>query len=234
MGASSRSPSPITTVPRMLRKLNALRMASTAAWSASFSSPRPITRADAIAAASVSRTASRPMFLSIALPPILLRPTGLRLHCSVLPDSARRRRSRLLRVQSPDQPVRRARGPAFAALASVYGVSECPHRIVSFAMHLVLEADLHPRVRLREVDPDEIVVAGRFQVIDRGLVHRQQDAARLDLAVAHAQSADVMGARPLEETEVVGVIHHAHLVGVAVDDAHAVRVQAGSGHGPRV
>src|ERR1700761_6923719 len=58
MGASSRSPSPITTVPSIGRTLKAARIASTAAWSASCSLPRPIWAKAAIAAASVTRTAS--------------------------------------------------------------------------------------------------------------------------------------------------------------------------------
>ena len=58
IGASSRSPSPITTVPRMSIASNARRIASTATWSASLRSPRPIRRADASAAASVMRTTS--------------------------------------------------------------------------------------------------------------------------------------------------------------------------------
>ena len=58
MGASSRSPSPITTVPSMGRTLKAARIASTAAWSASCSLPRPIWAKAAMAAASVTRTAS--------------------------------------------------------------------------------------------------------------------------------------------------------------------------------
>ncbi len=39
IGAWSRSPSPITTVPRMGRLFSSSRIASTAAWSAAFSSP---------------------------------------------------------------------------------------------------------------------------------------------------------------------------------------------------
>src|SRR3954469_24212057 len=125
MGASSRSPSPITTVPRMLRKLNALRMASTAAWSASFSSPRPITRADAMAAASVSRTASRPMFLSM-----------------------------VLSFQRAEQPLPSAGGPGGLPHADVHGVPEREEvlrrrRLRALArlappdpVHLVFESDL--------------------------------------------------------------------------------------------
>src|SRR3954471_21068644 len=59
IGASSRSPSPITTVPSISRLLSAARIASTAAWSAAFSSPRPISFDAATAAASVTRTISR-------------------------------------------------------------------------------------------------------------------------------------------------------------------------------
>ena len=46
IGASSRSPSPMTIVPSIGRRFSSRRMASTAAWSAAFSSPRPRSRAD--------------------------------------------------------------------------------------------------------------------------------------------------------------------------------------------
>jgi len=59
MGASSRSPSPITTVPLKRASSMLLRIASTAAWSASWLFPCPIQCAAAIAAASVIRTSSR-------------------------------------------------------------------------------------------------------------------------------------------------------------------------------
>src|ERR1700688_3126354 len=49
----------MTTVPSMRSPLRAERMASTAAWSAAFSSPRPIRREAARAAHSVTRTTSR-------------------------------------------------------------------------------------------------------------------------------------------------------------------------------
>src|SRR5579883_2177346 len=65
IGASSRSPSPMTTVPSMARLLRAKRIASTAAWSAAFSSPRPMRREAERAAASVTRTASRARLRSI-------------------------------------------------------------------------------------------------------------------------------------------------------------------------
>src|SRR6185437_11965444 len=48
----------ITTVPSIERLFSACRIASTAAWSAAFSSPRPISREADNAAASVTRTAS--------------------------------------------------------------------------------------------------------------------------------------------------------------------------------
>src|ERR1043165_49602 len=41
IGASSRSPSPITTVPWIGSLLSSRRIASTAAWSAAFSLPQP-------------------------------------------------------------------------------------------------------------------------------------------------------------------------------------------------
>src|SRR3954454_10676656 len=58
MGASSFSPSPITTMPRMETLPMSRRIASTAAPSPPFLSPRPTHRPAAIAAASVTRTSS--------------------------------------------------------------------------------------------------------------------------------------------------------------------------------
>src|SRR4051812_48675896 len=58
IGASSFSPSPITTTPSMWTVSSTRRMASTAAWSAASLSPRPTRRAAASDAASVTRTSS--------------------------------------------------------------------------------------------------------------------------------------------------------------------------------
>src|SRR3954452_6193647 len=59
MGAWSFSPSPMTTTPFMLTVPMRARIASTAAPSPPFLSPRPTQRPAAIAAASVTRTSSR-------------------------------------------------------------------------------------------------------------------------------------------------------------------------------
>ena len=58
MGASSFSPSPMTTMPSIGTVPIIRRIASTAAWSAASLSPRPTQRAAASAAASVTRTSS--------------------------------------------------------------------------------------------------------------------------------------------------------------------------------
>ena len=58
IGASSFSPSPITTTPSIATLLSTTRIASTAAPSAAFLSPRPIQRPPASAAASVARMSS--------------------------------------------------------------------------------------------------------------------------------------------------------------------------------
>src|SRR5262245_21070579 len=58
IGASSRSPSPITMVPSIGSLLSSRRIASTAAWSAAFSWPWPRNRAADTAARSVTRTIS--------------------------------------------------------------------------------------------------------------------------------------------------------------------------------
>src|SRR5262245_6941750 len=59
IGASSRSPSPITMVPSMSTLSISLRMASTATWSAYLPSPWPMVRAAAMAAFSTTLTNSR-------------------------------------------------------------------------------------------------------------------------------------------------------------------------------
>src|SRR4051812_46872816 len=58
IGASSRSPSPMTMVPRIGTVSMVRRMASTATWSACFRSPCPMVCAEAIAASSTTRTNS--------------------------------------------------------------------------------------------------------------------------------------------------------------------------------
>ena len=58
------SPSPMTTTPWISSWLSCVRIASTAAWSAAFSLPRPIRRADANAAASLTRARPKDSILS--------------------------------------------------------------------------------------------------------------------------------------------------------------------------
>src|SRR6516162_2526908 len=65
---ASSGPSPMTTVPSIAMTSNAARIASTAAVSADTSSPRPMCRAEASAAASVTRTRSIARFRSICEP----------------------------------------------------------------------------------------------------------------------------------------------------------------------
>ena len=72
MGASSFSPSPITTTPSMGTVCSTMRMASTAAWSAPSLSPRPIHLEAAMAAASVTRTSSRARLRSGACRPAIM------------------------------------------------------------------------------------------------------------------------------------------------------------------
>jgi len=65
IGASSFSPSPMTTSPFMGTVLRANRIASTAAWSAASFFRRPANGAAAMAAASVTRTRSMARLRSI-------------------------------------------------------------------------------------------------------------------------------------------------------------------------
>src|SRR5436190_14870530 len=76
MGASSRSPSPITIVPSMSTVSISLRMASTATWSAYLRSPWPMVRAAAMAARSTTLTNSRGRSSGIIWRPPSLRSSG--------------------------------------------------------------------------------------------------------------------------------------------------------------
>ena len=73
IGASSISPSPMTTVPSIgtLDKIEC--MPSTASWSAPILLPFPMSRPALTAAASVTRTNSSVSTLSIFLPPVAVR-----------------------------------------------------------------------------------------------------------------------------------------------------------------
>ncbi len=72
IGASSISPSPITTIPSIFTVSNIRLIASTAAWSAAFLSPCPKNFALARAAASVTLPRFTGKFLSILTSPIYL------------------------------------------------------------------------------------------------------------------------------------------------------------------
>jgi len=76
IGASSFSPSPITTTPSMEMEFKVNRMASTADWSTDSLSPMPIKRTPPIAAASVARTRSMAMLSSIPCRPFVVDMTS--------------------------------------------------------------------------------------------------------------------------------------------------------------
>ena len=67
IGASSRSPSPITMVPLMGTESSSRRIAVTAAWSALVPSPCPIVCAQAMAACSTTRRNSSERSASMAV-----------------------------------------------------------------------------------------------------------------------------------------------------------------------
>src|SRR3954464_13120597 len=77
MGASSFSPSPMTTTPFIDTVETSWRIALTAAPSAPFLSPRPTHRPAAIAAASVTRTSSSARLRSGCSPPTRSEPGTL-------------------------------------------------------------------------------------------------------------------------------------------------------------
>jgi hypothetical protein len=69
-------------------------------------------------------------------------------------------------------------------------------------------------------DADQVVVAGRLAVSDGYLADDQAEAATLELAIGHAALAQELGARNIEPDQVAGVIHHPHLIGFGIIDAH--------------
>ena len=77
MGASSFSPSPMTTMPLIGTVPSTIRMASTAAPSAPILSPRPTQRLAAMAADSVVRTSSRARLRSGRSEVITYKPSAL-------------------------------------------------------------------------------------------------------------------------------------------------------------
>src|ERR1043165_3486812 len=125
MGASSRSPSPITTVPSTLSASKARRIASTAAWSASFFWPRPIIRAAAIAAISVTRTTSIARLRSMLV--------------SAPRRSGAGRWWFPVRPQQRHQLGREADHAAVGVDAGVDGVPGAQELVLAFAPHLVAE-----------------------------------------------------------------------------------------------
>src|SRR5262245_52353824 len=67
---------------------------------------------------------------------------------------------------------------------------------------------------------EDVLVAGGRHVAARGLDHGQAQALGLHVAVAASVGEEELAPGELEVAEVVGVVHDAHLIGVAVDDPH--------------
>ena len=84
----------------------------------------------------------------------------------------------------------------------------------------VLERDL-PRAHVgeRRRDAHEIVVARAGVQADAVLRDGEADPPFLHFRVAHSVLAHEVGAADLAPDEVVGMIHHLHLVGFGVTDA---------------
>ena len=115
IGASSFSPSPITTMPCIVTVLIMRRIGSTAAASAAFLSPRPIQRAAPIAADSVTRTSSSARFrsgtvgsLTLLTDPLILPRRPPRWHDRRLARAPRRRSLRRARGLRREVPAQRA------------------------------------------------------------------------------------------------------------------------------
>src|SRR4029077_18634249 len=141
-------PSPITTTPRIATLSRTKRIASTAAWSASSLSPRPIQRAAAIAAASVTRTSSSAMLRSGAcLALTRADPKSLVLH------PLRRLDSHEIEAAGNDRPRRTAKAePESLLLALEHAVLVEEAREVAGARDRRGGAPLWPALRKRLLD----------------------------------------------------------------------------------
>ena len=106
IGASSFSPSPMTTTPRIDTVPMSWRIASTAAPSPPFLSPRPTQRPAAIAAASVTRTSSSARLRSGASGPCVRGLVALAASLMAAPYGRGRRRAGARRWQSGRVPRR--------------------------------------------------------------------------------------------------------------------------------
>ena len=90
---------------------------------------------------------------------------------------------------------------------------------VSLQADAVMEPHRHGAERFEGgLDPEQVVVEGRFAVTALHLGHREEDSLPFRLVVGNARLAHELGPADLEPTEIVGVIGDAHLVRVAVDD----------------
>jgi hypothetical protein len=69
-------------------------------------------------------------------------------------------------------------------------------------------------------DPDPVIVACGLPEPDGDLADRQPQTSLLQLAVAHAGEAEVLGAGDVEPDQVAGVVDDSHLVGLGIVHPH--------------
>src|SRR6266508_502775 len=181
IGASSRSPSPMTTVPWNATSSIALRIASTAASSARSLSPCPIQCAAEIAAASVMRTSSRLEVRSVGIGGPSMGET--------LPASARRcttAKQSLRGILDTRQWIAHRR-----LSVGVRRVRKCLDRLDAGAAHRLVTGTDHPRDR---DDGD----AAAFRSEGHGMGELAVDALAVDATLAGDD--EVRSDQPLDET----------------------------------
>src|SRR3990170_1771089 len=199
IGASSRSPSPITTRPLNWTALKALRIAWTAAWSAATLSPRPISLAAARAAASVTRTTSSARFRSTSPP----------FRGKWLPQS----RFREKRIgDTDDLPV--------AVRECVDGGPVGQKRPV-LPFDPVSESDARASKPAHfRADGEEVVVSGRRKVPYGCFRDREVNADPGQFPVLHPHAPHELDPPRLEPLEIVRVVDDPHGVGVREKDPY--------------
>jgi hypothetical protein len=65
----------------------------------------------------------------------------------------------------------------------------------------------------------QVVVVGGFDVLAMSVNNGEKQRLAFELSVAHAFLSQVIGSTDLEPREVVGIVDHSHLVGLAVSNA---------------
>jgi len=102
--------------------------------------------------------------------------------------------------------------------AGVFSRTGGEDQLVGLAADLVFKKQRDPaELNQRRGDLDNIVVARRLGIAAGDFGHRKVEARGFDIRVGYADLAQKLRAAAFEPAQIIGVVDHAHLIGVAVD-----------------